>query len=328
MAAVGLFSLRKEDHSPGERSAKSKIAGETSRCIAGSFKTLKKTRFTWVALILFLPFFQLIGWNMNYRRSMMSLLFTPQSVNFDQPSHLGNGLFRLLDGSYLTTVSAVENQATLPHPIYRRARVLLGIFSNSSDLDTRKAHGTRFGSWKTKAGTRHGMVCPWSDFETQMHLYNSSECELIYLFVIGASQENGADAVGKRLRSPINESARGGFEPNNMTWLNITKYTNHNQVLTWLNYAAQLADAHGIDFVAKCEGNTWLDIDAYFAWADQRLRPAPYNRGMVAGTLHDKVFWKNPPGGDVREVRRTDGFFYANYDAHLYMESKHCICPS
>jgi hypothetical protein len=321
-------------HAQGWADRSWKMASD-ARCLT-SFKIVRKIRFAWLVLAVWLPCFQLAGWNLNYRHAMMNLV-SPPNAEIDQPSRLsptlvepsrfGNGIFQLFDAS----INPVNTQATdsrVGHQTnrLRRARVLLGIFSTLRDMDARDEYRRRFRIWKSH-GEYGDFVCPLSVFQAQMRLHNRSECELIYSFVIDAAEfingtevPNVVSSEALPLLANASTDVSRWTESNDTTLLNIGKNIMHGKAQTWMKYATLLANDYDIDFVAKCEGDAFVDIPKYFAFADERLRPAPHNRGMVVGSMRDRAFWKHRPGG--RPVRRTDSFFYANYDARLYVAGK------
>jgi hypothetical protein len=209
-------------------------------------------------------------------------------------------------------------------PLHRPlgARVLLGIFSKYDSFKFQQEYRAIIQHWKSDA--RYGpAICPLSEF--LMLPNEGSRCELIYTFVVGAGDAEAPTQVTSSERPILsNRSAmpEGWVGFNDTTLLNIRENAHEGKAQTWLRYASQVAQNYGIEYVAKCEHTSSLDIPKYFRFADRRLLPAPYNKGLFAGSMRDKHFWKQSPKGEVKEVRLTDKHFWWIHRARFYMESK------
>jgi hypothetical protein len=226
----------------------------------------------------------------------------------------------------LSTLSPAEsNQANNVLSRPPQVRVLLGIFSTNdpSGRIVRQRHRENFERWNShqRAPTR---VCSWSEW--QLEAGEMSSCALIYTFVIGAAGNDSDFNVPSVIdddRRPMladrSASSALSSEPDDLTLLNIRENVHEGKSQTWLKYASKIADQMGLEYVAKSDPQSWLNLAEYFAFANQRLRPPPYNAGTMAGGLRDKAFWKHIRDRNETERLRFEGDFDRNFLFHLYM---------
>mmetsp|Transcript_10679 Transcript_10679/g.25465 ORF Transcript_10679/g.25465 Transcript_10679/m.25465 type:complete len:598 (-) Transcript_10679:1991-3784(-) len=157
-------------------------------------------------------------------------------------------------------------------------------------------------------------VCSLGDFLDDPESFR--DCQLIYTFVMGAArdfetapteivdsrsppssrpvilQHRAADGAGKNL-SHIESIDRSHSD---MTLLNIRENMEKGKSQTWIYRAQQiLSDHSSIDYVAKCDSDSVLDLNMFFAFADVHLPPAPHNVGILAGHFYDKTWWRTSP---------------------------------
>jgi hypothetical protein len=253
--------------------------------------------------------------------SRVSTIPNHRTINIDSSADAGLGppINHQLESEPISGIPVKQND-----PLHRPlgARVLLGIFSKYDSFRFQQEYRAIVQHWKSDA--HYGpAICPLSEF--LMLPNEDSRCELIYTFVVGAGDVEAPTQVSSSERPMLsNRSAmpEGWFGFNDTTLLNIRENANEGKAQTWLRYASQVAQNYGIEYVAKCEHTSSLDIPKYFRFADRRLLPAPYNKGLFAGSMRDKHFWKQSLKGEVKEVRLTDKHFWWIHRARFYMESK------
>jgi hypothetical protein len=167
-------------------------------------------------------------------------------------------------GARGTTFSAGSLQVTeAGRNVHRKGPiVLVGIFT--TETPTSSTMRKRILSiFELRNDTR---VCPFSDFRRlSAEERRRSPCELIYTFVLGAvgNQDHSAGfptiIAGNDARPlVVNRS------DSNSTWdktiLNIRENMNEGKSPTWFNYGASVAEEYGIEYVAKCDEDSILNL--------------------------------------------------------------------
>jgi hypothetical protein len=228
-------------------------------------------------------------------------------------------------------LSRAKQAVTCPAATHRpkRGRVLLGIFSTKDSFKSREQYRSLFEFWRSRDCRYRRAICSLSEFHEEIKQHNVSQCELIYSFVIGAGEPvNGVEAPTEIASDErpllVNQSAmtQSWVEFDDLTLLNIRENTHQGKAQTWLRFASRVAEAHDIEYVAKCEQTASLDIPKYFRFADLRLLPQAYEWGLFAGALRDRTFWNVTPQGETREMIQLEKHMLNNYEGHFYMESK------
>ena len=219
-------------------------------------------------------------------------------------------------------------------------KVLLGIFTAAKrgELKARMHYRKLFQMFRKFENSR---VCSLDK------ALQGPECELVYTFVLGGNQSaanetnpimssrNGvplriatqsAVAVNRtqNLLAPVRLTFHTGessnwtgsfpmdFARQDMTFLNIAENMNHGKTPSWFYYAHSLADRLGLDYVAKCDSDSVINVRRYFDFAAQKLPPAPYNRAIYAGKVMDKLWWGHNWRG------RKSLYMYSEEDRHLH----------
>jgi hypothetical protein len=294
-----------------------------------ALRRMQQQRQVAMTLVLLLPCFQMIEWNLSIHRIMLLHVAPPghqppspetnvvgfQSTMMEMLDYLWTDHGTTLHSRALTMEEKPSQEMNLPilpppppPPPPPRARVLLGIFSHETALAARDEYRARLESWQGLDRRYKNAICSWTEFRDD----DSGQCELIYTFVIGGANETDAptENVGGNRTMLVNRST---FESVDTIWLNVRENTDEGKAQTWLKYSTELAEKHDIDYVAKCEQDSFLHIQKYFEFSDQRLRPAPYNQAVFAGALRDKTLWKKFPRGNVKEVWRTEKLFRISF---------------
>jgi hypothetical protein len=213
-------------------------------------------------------------------------------------------------------------QVSVPRFLPQRppVRLLLGIYSTNNSTASRQRHRENFQQWNRRRASQP-LVCSLSEWQRHLVEAGTSSCALIYTFVIGAagtSDDLNVPSVIVNDQRPllVNRSMTNiswSQELDDLTLLNIRENEHEGKSQTWFRYASQLADQTGLEYVAKADADSFLDMAEYFAFANRRLRPTPYNTATLAGGLRDKNFWKDPIYG-WKEKEINEKFLY-----HLYM---------
>jgi hypothetical protein len=313
-----------EDHGTGRKPAHHWLRSGASRTLQKSIlcpfpvAATSTQRYGTLSVLLFLPSLLFVEWNISFHRSIITELSAAAGLMVPTVGH---------NKSVPTTSGLVS--VTQPSHRPRHARVLLGIFSAKDSLKSRDEYRVLLEFWRTHDRRYGHSICSFAEFQRQANGGNGVLCELVYSFVIGASESSDGVEAPTEIASDerpllvnLSTMTEGWSEFNDTTPLNIRENVNEGKAQTWLRYASQVAKEYEFDYVAKCEAASFLDIPSYFRFSDRRLLPAPYNRGVFAGAMRDKRFWKNSIRGNVPEVWKADKHFFWQHRARFYMESK------
>jgi hypothetical protein len=100
---------------------------------------------------------------------------------------------------------------------------------------------------------------------------------------------------------------------------------NEGKSQSWLYYASKVVDEYDIDYIGKMDVDSVPFLDKFFDFRDHSLPPPPYNKGILAGVVRDKLWWKQ----DIRRHSATpkqktkERFFHNNYNSlHLYVQGE------
>ncbi|GKY92954.1 hypothetical protein MPSEU_000264300 [Mayamaea pseudoterrestris] len=169
-----------------------------------------------------------------------------------------------------------------------RPRVLIGIFTKDSPSEQRCRHRQR------KLLRSHPHVCSLDHY---IHGGQPSDCHLLYTFVVGGNPNVSTELVDdsrpmvlSHTNNPHRYEGKDMLEPD-VTLLNIKENMNDGKSQTYFAWAGKLAKKYNIDYVVKQDTDTILYLDKFFAFVDNMLPPAPYNRNILAGSVVDKVWW-------------------------------------
>jgi len=112
--------------------------------------------------------------------------------------------------------------------------------------------------------------------------------------VIGARTEGGSTRYNSNSAEGITLDVPGTAEKNfegDLVYLNIKENMNEGKTPTWFQYAADISERHGIDYISKLDSDTYLDIHALISLMDTDLpaKPAtePDNRKRYGGILRE-----------------------------------------
>lgn len=178
---------------------------------------------------------------------------------------------------------------TSPSEVHVTSATLLGIFSHLGSNETMELRRR-----SRVLLRRHPLACSSQEYqERQSH----HQCQLVYIFVVGGRTEGPTetlvepftlDEVERRKvcqRFPLEPDC---LEPDT-TFLNVKENTHEGITLTWLAFAAQLAEALGFAFVAKMTSDTMLYIDEFFDFVRYGLYLAPFHNNMMVGSIIDRT---------------------------------------
>ena len=200
----------------------------------------------------------------------------------------------------------------------RVSRTLVGILVDFS------GHGLRYRNKFRQLLVLHPAVCSLGALERKE--VDTSQCELVYTFVIGAR----SDGPTMQLQEPfLVPSVRDVCDrhldqtdcmQSDMTLLNIQENMNTGKSPTWLVYGAHISRRLHIDYVAKQDTDTILYLDKvsddekdicdmrtlnqhgtytvtclslykFFEFAHTNLPPSPWATNIFAGWFTDKLKW-------------------------------------
>ena len=93
---------------------------------------------------------------------------------------------------------------------------------------------------------------------------------------------------------------------------------NQGKSQTFLYFASTLMDKYdGIDYAMKCDADSILHLHVFFTFAYHHLPPKPYNTGIYAGAIRDKITWDKHKAQDVQQF---ESHYLKEYDGvHLYL---------
>ncbi|KAL7573761.1 hypothetical protein ACA910_007791 [Epithemia clementina (nom. ined.)] len=224
-----------------------------------------------------------------------------------------------------TTAFAQRGSSALdPAP----SRVLLGIFTAAKrgELKARMHYRKLFQLFYTYENRRVCSLAKALLYQQQAGEPGWTDCELVYTFVLGGNQSAAnetnpmssmpATILPSRAMAVQKQNAKNALQPfqllfdmgdgNNwtgyfptdydrldMTFLNIAENMNHGKSPSWFYYAHGLVDRLRLDYVAKCDSDTVVDLKRYFHFATKKLPPAPWNQAIYAGKVMDKLWWGN-----------------------------------
>ena len=106
-----------------------------------------------------------------------------------------------------------------------------------------------------------------------MKLRNTRKvCQILYTFVVGANL-SGPTLVLNDSRSQMVLEPQA--EEPDVTWLNIKENMQDGKTQTWFSFAASLSGDYGIDYIAKMDMDTFLDVHSLLRFVDANLPPRP-----------------------------------------------------
>ena len=117
---------------------------------------------------------------------------------------------------------------------------------------------------------RNGRVCNLQQYVKRRN--TRKVCQILYTFVIGASP-SAPSLVLSNSTYPVVLEMQGG-EPD-VTWLSIRENMQDGKTQTWFSFAASLTSQYSIDYIAKMDMDTFLDVRSLLKFIDANLPPAP-----------------------------------------------------
>lgn len=185
----------------------------------------------------------------------------------------------------------------------RYSRTLVGILVDFSK------HGKRYRKRFRSLFALHPNVCSIGDLKDES--IDTSECELVYTFVVGAGPE---ESGGMRLQTPflvpsVQQTCdkvvdQTDCSMSDITLLNIKENMNWGKSPTWFAYGASIAQQFDISYVAKLDTDTIIYLDKFFEFARTNLPPAPFATDIFAGWFADKLVWPHNRGKNTVDVRK------------------------
>mmetsp|Transcript_20757 Transcript_20757/g.30426 ORF Transcript_20757/g.30426 Transcript_20757/m.30426 type:complete len:321 (-) Transcript_20757:70-1032(-) len=159
---------------------------------------------------------------------------------------------------------------------------LLGIFSTTG----KKYDDRRRYIRTTYLATGDERMCKLSEYIRQVkETPNERRCQVPYTFVIGAGGSGRPTDHGDDEPLTLETDANGNVDPEgDCTYLNIKENMEDGKSTTYMKFGAQLAEEHGIDYIAKIDDDSVLSDKLLFQFIEDDLPPAPYNRRIYGGT--------------------------------------------
>jgi len=172
-----------------------------------------------------------------------------------------------------------------------RTRFLIGIFS---DVLSPSAKQRRQLIRETYLGNGNDpRICSLQDHLDKMDNSETSECKILYTFVVGGNVLGPDDhfrsteplileTISEMEAKAVNEHA---VVENDVVHLNIRENAYKGKSPTWFKYAASLADKYGIDYIAKAESHVMLSMPHLIDYVITDLPPYPHNTRMFGGNF-------------------------------------------
>ena len=168
------------------------------------------------------------------------------------------------------------------HAGERPAIFLLGIFSVDSELHRRHLIRKTYLSYSTLTCSLRSFLL--TDIDT-------TRCRIVYSFVIGARTEGGSTRYNPSSAEGIALDVPDKNGEGDLVYLNIKENMNEGKTPTWFQYAADISERHGIDYISKLDSDTYVDLHALISLMDADLpaKPAtePDNRKRYGGILRE-----------------------------------------
>lgn len=204
--------------------------------------------------------------------------------------------------------------------VERSSTFLLGIFSVRDELYRRQLIRSSF------------LLPAAATCSLQEYLSTKTKtCRIIYTFVIGANPEgppryDSSSTEGITLHDvPEWASAHG---ENDLVYLNIKENMEEGKTSTWFQYASEISDTHGIDYVSKLDTDTYVNIDALLSLMDADLPARSLNvadhRKRYGGVLREY----NTCGGNRHclllqsRVYMSGQFYFVSSDLATFVSSQ------
>jgi hypothetical protein len=240
----------------------------------------------------------------NYKSDgVPNLLMAPPT--FTKTGTTGNGR------PEATAAKRLRQRATAASGRARGPRVLVGIFSTAFEPSYILRERIR----SLFALRNDSRVCGFSDFrKLSPEERRKHGCELVYTFVMGVPGDVSNSTIGLPTEIAGNDDRPllvNSTAPNataESIYLNIRENMDLGKSQTWLNYASKAAEEYEIEYVAKCDEDSILNLPRYFQFTSDHLPPAPYNTGLFSGTTLNKARWKRQQYREYRDSDENPGF--------------------
>jgi hypothetical protein len=151
--------------------------------------------------------------------------------------------------------------------VVRPTTFLVGIFSRIEDVMKRdEMRAVVF----AKGG--RGQVCTLTQYLRDRKMQKT--CVVLYTFVIGANP-SGPTVRLEQSGEPL--SLHDDSQESDATLLNIKENMQDGKTQTWFTFAASLTSEYNIDYVAKMDTDTLLDVRLLIHFVETSLPPTPVN---------------------------------------------------
>jgi hypothetical protein len=238
--------------------------------------------------------------------------------------------------------------------LYFTPRILIGVLSDSqSEIahERRQRQRQLFIHWKNdpRICSLQGFLSHQEQWDKNRKLYKKDmghnhhhhqiDCQVIYSFVLGGSTKNSSIPTVRLNDTPdqplLYDSSfmldKGNANSSNFKrahlhydaldnkdsiFLNIVENMNDGKTATFIYWASKFAKKWDIPFVAKCDDDTFLDIELLLDFMQSDLPPIPISSkkpSVMAGYLwHKKVPWHPSTDQSFWELQ-----FYLGF--HMYL---------
>lgn len=169
----------------------------------------------------------------------------------------------------------------------RPVSMLLGIYTTNSDEELEKRLRIR-DTYLNAKNNSTSFYCPLSEFTKQpLQPGNDRSCRIPYAFIMGSGDETRPtehfddtpmEVARTLLEKPVPDENFDDF-----IHLNIQENIDEGKSATYLKFAANVAAEYHIDYIAKADTDTLINMNVLLDFMDTDLPPKPMNRRMYGG---------------------------------------------
>jgi len=193
--------------------------------------------------------------------------------------------------------------------------MLLGIFSTmlepKKEAEKRQMIRDTYLSYNNDS-----RVCSLQDYMRLTKKGSANNCKVLYTFVIGGLEGGPTDHYHSKAPLTINPVKFKNTSEDDVTYLNIKENLHEGKSTTWLKYCASVSRVYGIDYSAKVDQDTMLNMPHLVDFIITDLPPYPYNVRIFGGN-----FICNPSLKSRGLMYPSGQFYYLSSDMAEFVSS-------
>jgi len=162
--------------------------------------------------------------------------------------------------------------------------MLFGIFSHDKDDEQAQVRDMIRSTY-----LQHDQVCSLPDYIHTVQSKAPSNCKVVYTFVIG--EANAPTRITRydhfRTNNPMTlpTDLLPANKEEDCTYLNVIETINDGKTPSWFKYGAHLSQLYDMDYIAKVDADSLVNMDYLLSYMKSDLPPYPYNVRTYGGSM-------------------------------------------